>query len=65
LSVYDVNGAQVGRVGTLGSLPGYPTGLQLWDAQGHVRYRAYVDADGNPSIQLVDADGQVIWSAPS
>jgi hypothetical protein len=38
--------------------------MQLAGAQGNVRYRASVDPDGNPTIELLDAEGNVTWSAP-
>jgi hypothetical protein len=34
-----------------------------WRAKGG-RYRAAVDGNGNPTVQLFDAQGNVIWSAP-
>jgi hypothetical protein len=38
--------------------------LQIADAQGNIRYRASVDGDGNPTVELLDALGNVTWSAP-
>ena len=38
--------------------------LFLADQQGHQRARMVVAADGTPSIELLDADGGVTWSAP-
>jgi hypothetical protein len=55
---------RIGRIGTLPDVPGSPIGVALWDPQGHVRYRTTLDADGNPTIQLFDANGTVLWSAP-
>jgi hypothetical protein len=63
VNVYDVNGTLVGRLGTHGALND-GVNLQLADAQGNVRYRASVDGDGNPTIELMDAEGNVTWSAP-
>jgi len=52
----------VARVGTQ---PGDGTPrMYLRDRQGNIRYLAAVDANGDPSLQLLDADGNVIWSAP-
>jgi hypothetical protein len=55
---------RIGRIGTLPDVPGSPVGVALWDPQGNVRYRTTLDGDGNPTIQLFDATGTVIWSAP-
>jgi hypothetical protein len=62
LNVDDANGNMIARVGTLQGAA--PIGIELWDSQGNVRYRATLDADGNPTIQLLDPDGNAIWSAP-
>ncbi len=62
LNVYNVDGTEVMRVGSIQALNGYAFNLR--DAQGVTRYRAAVDGDGNPTVQLFDADGNVIWSAP-
>ena len=35
-----------------------------FDAQGNTCYRAAVDGNGDATIQLFDAEGTVIWSAP-
>jgi hypothetical protein len=65
LSINDINGKQIGRIGTLDQVsPPVVVGTELRDAQNNVRYRASVDEDGNPSIQLFDADGNIVWSAP-
>jgi hypothetical protein len=63
VNVYNVNGTLVGRLGTHGALNDGVV-LQLVDSQGNVRYRAALDADGNPTIELTDAEGRVVWSAP-
>jgi len=39
-------------------------GVRLVDEQGNVRYQASLDLNGSPSIQLLDADGNVLWTAP-
>jgi hypothetical protein len=31
---------------------------------GDTRYRAAVDGNEDPTVQLFDAEGNVIWSAP-
>lgn len=38
--------------------------ILLADAQGRNRFVAQLDDDGNASIQFLDADGNVVWSAP-
>jgi hypothetical protein len=63
VNVYDGKGTQVARLGISGGESAIVQ-IQLADAQGKVRYRTTLDPDGNPSIQLYDADGQVTWSAP-
>ena len=62
LNVYNVDGQEVVRVGSAQALNGYAFNLR--DAQGVTRYRAAVDGSGNPTVQLFDAQGNVIWSAP-
>lgn len=62
MNVYNVDGLEVARVGTISALNGY--GFNLRDAQGNTRYRVAVDGQGNPTVQLFDAQGTVIWSAP-
>ena len=61
VSINDVNGQQLIRIG---SINGTVMETQLSDGQGKVRYRASLDSDGNPTIQLLTADGEVVWSAP-
>jgi len=63
VNVYDAKGTQVARVGISGGESPIVQ-IQLADAQGKVRYRAALDPDGNPRIQLYDADGTVTWTAP-
>ena len=63
VNVYNANGIQVGRIG-VGASDRPVVQMQLADAQGNVRYRASVDPDGNPTIELLDAEGNVMWSAP-
>jgi hypothetical protein len=62
LNVYNVDGQEVVRVGSNQALNGYA--INLRDAQGNTRYRAAVDGNGNPTVQLFDEQGNVIWSAP-
>jgi hypothetical protein len=44
--------------------PPLAPGIRLVDTEGNIRYQASLDRDGNPTVQLFDADGRVIWSAP-
>jgi hypothetical protein len=65
VSINDLNGKMRVRVGTLEQpSPGAVFGTELRDSQNNVRYRAFVGEDGNPIIQLFDAAGNVVWSAP-
>jgi hypothetical protein len=67
MNVYNQNGVTVGRFGMgrgpLGNQP-LTNLLFLSDQEGHRRILLAVDQNGNPSIKLLDAQGQVIWSAP-
>jgi hypothetical protein len=62
VNLYNANGIQVGRIG-IGASDRPIVQIQLADAQGNVRYRASVDPDGNPAIEILDAEGAVTWSA--
>jgi hypothetical protein len=64
LDIRDVDGNPIARVGNGLNIPGAGVGVQLLDANGNVRYLASLDSDGNPTIQLFDAGGNVVWSAP-
>src|SRR4051794_19008026 len=63
LSAHD--GTPLGRLGTAGSGAQWEPGsvLQLNDSQGRVRVRLAVGADGTPSIQMLDANGNATWTA--
>jgi hypothetical protein len=50
------NAASLGILGT--------AGLRIRDQAGNVRIVAVLDEAGDPSIQLLDAAGNVIWNAP-
>jgi len=67
VSVYAEDGTPVARFGMgrgpLGNLP-LSTSLILWDQQGQPRVRISVPENGTPVMQLLDADGTVLWSAP-
>ncbi len=61
------SGTQVIRLGTgrgPSSTGPLTQGLILTDQEGRQRARIGVAEDGSPSINLLDADGNVIWSAP-
>ena len=50
------------RMGAGETSDGYPA-FVLVDKAGHVRFRAILDDDGDASLQILDADGNVSWSA--
>ena len=58
-NVYSLDGTQVGFLGTsaAGAL------MQLTDQQGKSRVRLSVSADGTPHIEMLDAGGNVTWTA--
>jgi hypothetical protein len=39
--------------------------VRLYDAQGRLRLRLVVSPNGEPSIELLDASGEVTWCAPN
>jgi hypothetical protein len=63
--LYLVDGTRVGRLGTHNSVVDGPGTVNLFlsDSQGNKRIVLLVDDDGNPSIQFLDANGNVTWSA--
>jgi hypothetical protein len=58
------DGHLMARIGTVASAGGGRRWILLADAQGRNRFVAQLDDDGNASIQFLDADGNVVWSAP-
>jgi hypothetical protein len=67
MNVYNQNGVVVGRFGQgRGPLGNQPLRnlLFLSDQNGKQRIVLAVDASGNPTIRLMDAFGNIIWSAP-
>lgn len=64
LNLYTQEGQLLARIGTVASSGGGRPWLLLADAQGRRRLVEQLDDDGNASIQLLDADGNVVWSAP-
>ena len=67
MQFYNQNGVVVGRFGMghgpLGNLP-LTNVLFLADQDGHRRILLSVDQSGNPSIKLLDAQGNVTWHVP-
>jgi hypothetical protein len=59
--VYKQAGSRIARIGTV---PGGISHVILQDNQARNRFVAQLDADGNASIQILGADGNVVWSAP-
>jgi hypothetical protein len=67
LELYAGDGTRVIRLGTGSGPQGdqpVQTALSLADLQGKERARINIAEDGTPSIRLLDADGNVTWSAP-
>ena len=67
MNVYNQNGVVVGRFGQgRGPLGNQPLRnlLFLSDQNGKQRILLAVDSSGNPTIRLMDAFGNIIWSAP-
>ena len=60
-----LDGTEVGRLGTGNPNDPAPDGVNLLlsDRQRQNRIRLVVAADGTPSIELLDAEGNVTWSA--
>jgi hypothetical protein len=64
LELYLLDGTRVGRLGTHNpELDVGVVSLFLSDSQGRKRIVLVVADDGTPSIQLLDANGNVTWSA--
>jgi hypothetical protein len=67
INIYAEDGTQVARLGIghgpLGNQP-LNTVMTLFDTSGHQRIRLQVPEVGNPSIRILDAQGNVVWSAP-
>lgn len=61
INIFNYEGANVLRVGTDTNFAG--THVLLNDNQGDTRLRLAVAADGTPSIELLDAQGNVTWRA--
>lgn len=64
LNINNANGNGSIRVGTGTGANLHLPVMTMSDGRGKTRYIASLDADGNPSIQLFDTDGNVVWSAP-
>ena len=61
LNIFNDQGVNVLRVGTADRFSG--THVLMNDNQGRTRLRLAVAEDGAPSIELLDAEGKVIWRA--
>jgi hypothetical protein len=59
------DGTQIARLGTRGTGDTYEPGvlLRLADMQGRARVVLTVAPDGTPSIEMLDANGNVTWRA--
>ncbi len=60
-NVFNQAGSRIARIGNLG---GPLLAVLLRDNQARNRFIAQLDEDGNASIQMLDAEGNVVWSAP-
>lgn len=60
-SIWSQEGALLGRLGT--GQDGVGIGVFLFDSEERARIRLRVAGDGTPSIALLDAEGNVTWSA--
>jgi hypothetical protein len=60
------DGPVLARLGTINTPAGTVAGMRLVlnDQEGNPRMHLAVAEDGTPSIELLDAGGIVIWSAP-
>jgi hypothetical protein len=60
------DGKAIARLGTRNTPESHAAGVNLFlaDAQGRVRLDLLVGEDGTPAINMLDADGNVTWSAP-
>jgi hypothetical protein len=56
------DGTIIANLGVVNNATG--VALVLSDQQGHARINLLVDSDGTPTMQLLDASGNVTWSAP-
>jgi hypothetical protein len=67
MNIYNQSGVPVARLGMgrgpQGNQP-LTTLLFLADQDGHRRILLSVDQNGTPSIKLLDAQGNITWSAP-
>ena len=64
--VFAQDGTGIARLGTREAPDSHAAGVNLIlsDAQGHVRLDMLVAEDGTPAIHMLDASGNVVWSAP-
>ena len=66
LVIFAQDGTSIARLGTRNASASHAAGvdLVLSDMQGQPRLDLLVAEDGTPAIHLLDADGNVTWSAP-
>jgi hypothetical protein len=66
LLMYAGDGTTLARLGSNNTSPSTTDGMHMYlnDQQGTRRIELLVAGDGTPSIELRDATGAVIWSAP-
>jgi hypothetical protein len=69
IGIHNGSGVTIMRLGntTDPELPGplvHSANRLLRDDSGHDRIRLLVGDDGNPKIELINAAGELVWSAP-
>jgi hypothetical protein len=70
IGIRTASGVTIMRLGNIAQDPELPgpllhsANLLLRDESGHDRIRLLVDDNGNPKIELINADGALVWSAP-
>ena len=70
IGIRSASGVTIMRLGNVAQDPELPgpllhsANLLLRDESGHDRIRLLIDDDGNPKIELINAAGELVWSAP-
>ena len=70
IGIRSASGVTIMRLGNVAQDPELPgpllhsANLLLRDESGHDRIRLLIDDAGNPKIELINAAGELVWSAP-
>jgi hypothetical protein len=70
IGIRSADGTTIMRLGNIAQDPELPgpllhsANLLLRDESGHDRIRLLIDDDGNPRIELINAAGELVWTAP-